>query len=124
MDFKDLKLDQKSPVYIQIVLYIKQKIILGEVVDGSPLPSRREMAMLLDINPNTVQKAFKLMEEEGFIITKPNQGSVIQLNQELKRRITTELTEDMIKNFIASAKAIQLDLSQTHHLLNQFWGES
>lgn len=67
VNFSDLQLHDMEPVYVQIVRHLKRAIFLGEAAVGESLPSRRELAAQLCINPNTAQKAFRLMEEEGLI---------------------------------------------------------
>ena len=55
------------PIYQQIIRYVKQGIAAGTIRDGEELPSRRVLSALLGVNPNTVQKAYRLLEEEGLI---------------------------------------------------------
>lgn len=63
--FPGLRFDDRSPVYQQVAEYLKRQILLGLVEDGEPMPSRRELAAQTGINPNTAQKAYRLMTEEG-----------------------------------------------------------
>lgn len=121
IQFDGLKFNNAAPVYMQIASYFKRQILLGNFCNGDALPSRRELAALLDINPNTAQKAFKLMEEEGFIITKPNLGSILHINEAILNQITLELTEDMVKHFISDAKSICLSQDQLIELIKKFW---
>lgn len=123
LNFRDLKLNNRIPVYVQIAFYVKQQILLGKVSAGEPLPSRREIAAQLNINPNTAQKAFKLMEDEGYVITNGNQGSVIYIDENVYLRIKTELTQNMIKDFISSAKAIDLSFKDIIDLISKYWDE-
>ncbi len=51
--------NEREPVYLQIVRFIKQRIVRGELNSGDIIPSRREMAVQIKVNPNTVQKAYK-----------------------------------------------------------------
>ena len=51
------------PIYQQILLYLKRGAVSGAIADGDELPSRRVLSALLGVNPNTVQKACRLMEE-------------------------------------------------------------
>ena len=46
--------NDREPVYLQIIRYIKQKVVRGELNPGDTIPSRREMAQILKVNPNTV----------------------------------------------------------------------
>ncbi|HHV94876.1 MAG TPA: GntR family transcriptional regulator [Clostridiaceae bacterium] len=123
LNFQDLKLNNRVPVYVQIAFYVKQQILLGKVSSGNPLPSRREIAAQLNINPNTAQKAFKLMEDEGYVITNGNQGSVIYIDEKVYSRIKTELTQNMVKDFISAAKAIGLSFKDVIDLVSKYWDE-
>ena len=67
--FSDLILNTRDPVYLQLVRYVHLQICRGVLRDGDALPSRRELAVLLGINPNTAQKAYKALEEEGIMHT-------------------------------------------------------
>ena len=71
LDFTKLELNTAEPVYVQIVSFVKRQIFTGIAEKGESLPSRRELAAILKINPNTVQKEFRLMEEEGIVVTPP-----------------------------------------------------
>lgn len=97
---------------MQAALYVKRKILLNQVESGEKLPSRREAAAQLNINPNTVQKAFKLMEDEGFVRTSSTLGSVIYVDEAIFNRIEKELTEELVKEFIGSAKEINLSFKK------------
>lgn len=122
-NFQELKLNSKQPVYTQIALYVKRQILLGAVESGEKLPSRRDVAAQLNVNPNTVQKAYKLMEDEGYVRTIGNQGSVIYTDKQLIRRIEEELTSELVREFIASAKEIRLDYRGVIELISKHWDE-
>lgn len=124
LDFRDIKLNNRIPVYIQIAHYVKQQILLGKAVSGDELPSRREIAAQLNINPNTAQKAFKLMEEEGYVITNGNLGSVIYVDDNIYSKIKAELTYEMAKDFIRSAKEVNLSFKDVIDLISKYWDES
>ncbi|MFD0960500.1 GntR family transcriptional regulator [Paenibacillus chungangensis] len=121
--FHELKLSSKQPVYIQIALYVKRQILLGAVESGERLPSRRDVAVQLNVNPNTVQKAYKLMEDEGYVRTMGNQGSVIYTDEQLISRIEEELTSELVQDFIASVKEIRLNYRNVIELISKHWDE-
>lgn len=123
LNFNELKLNQKEPVYIQIALHVKRQIMLKRAEAGDRLPTRRELALQLNINPNTVQKAFKLMEDEGYVHTSGNSGSVIQLDDATFARIEEELTHGMVLEFIGSAKEINLSFKKVVDLISELWGK-
>ena len=121
LDFKKLELNPSEPVYLQIVYFVKRQIFIGTVEQGESLPSRREMAALLKINPNTVQKAFRLMEEEGLVVTPPNAVSIIHWDEEIYAAIQKELTAGLVVDFVAQAKANGLTLDMVMALLKDEW---
>ena len=123
LNFYELSLNNKDPVYIQLALYVKRQILLRRAVSGDKLASRREIATQLNINPNTVQKAFKLMEEEGFVHTTSTQGSVIYTDASIVARIEDELMKEMVLSFIGSAKEVNLSFKKVVDLISELWEE-
>ncbi|WP_256762221.1 GntR family transcriptional regulator [Cohnella sp. WQ 127256] len=121
LSFYELKLNHKDPVYVQAALYVKRQILLRRVVSGDKLPSRREIAAQLSINPNTVQKAFKLMEDEGYVRTSSTQGSVLYVDEAIFSRIEDELTWELVQSFINSAKEINLSFKTVVELISEQW---
>lgn len=119
--FTDIKLNHDFPVYQQLCLHIKRKILKGELISYQELPSRREVAASLSINPNTVQKAYKAMEEEGYLKTIGNVKSVIILDEQLKEKIRCELIDQTVSEFIDQCKEVGIDRQKVIDLLIQQW---
>jgi GntR family transcriptional regulator len=119
--FSELKLNDKDPVYQQIIKYIKMQIHLGKLEDGDELPSRREIASMLAINPNTVQKAFKILEDIGLVSTGTNVRSVICITDKIRHDIKDELTECEVIDFINYFKSINLSFKDAVELLTKLW---
>ena len=63
------------PIYEQIKSTFQQMIVSGAITENSRLPSVRELASQLAINPNTLQRADKELEDEGYIVSIPGKGS-------------------------------------------------
>ena len=76
----NLTIDANSPlpVYQQIMQAIKLEILSGGLRDGDPLPSIRDLAKLLRVNPNTVAKAYYALEAEGFSEGRTGSGSRVK----------------------------------------------
>ncbi|RLC62127.1 MAG: GntR family transcriptional regulator [Chloroflexi bacterium] len=74
-----IRIDHSSarPVYQQIVDHIKRDIALGRLHKDEKLPTVRELAAQLAINPNTIAKAYRQLEREGIIVTKPGSGAFV-----------------------------------------------
>jgi GntR family transcriptional regulator len=74
-----LVIDTRSavPVYLQIVEQIRARVSDGSLAPGAPLPSVRQMATDLGINPNTVAKAYMLLERDSIVLTVRRRGTFI-----------------------------------------------
>ena len=73
------RLDSGSgvPPYLQLVHQVRQAVLLGYLEDGDRLPMIREAVEQLGINPNTVSKAYRQLEQEGLISAKPGVGTFV-----------------------------------------------
>ena len=69
LDYRDGR-----PIYIQIVDDLRQQIAMGVLPPGEKLPSVRDLAAQLSINPNTIQRAYRQLEMEGWICTVAGKG--------------------------------------------------
>ena len=79
-----INLRSSQSIYEQIIGNIKELIIKGVLTEDSELPSIRELSKDLTVNPNTVAKAFKELEREGFIYTVKGKGSFVSPRRETK----------------------------------------
>lgn len=70
-----------KPYYEQLVLSIKEDILQGILAPGERLPSVREMAKQLLMNPNTVSKAYKVLETEQVIVTVKGKGTFVKAQE-------------------------------------------
>lgn len=77
-----INLRSQQSIYEQIIDNIKELIIRGVLEEDSELPSIRELSRSLTVNPNTVQKAFKELEREGFIYKVKGRGTFVSPRQE------------------------------------------
>lgn len=87
----NLDLKSRVPIYEQLVDKVKQLIIQGVLKPDEKLPSVRSLAQELTINPNTIQKAYRELEREGYIYSLPGKGSFVGqvTDQENSRRINS-----------------------------------
>jgi GntR family transcriptional regulator len=74
-----IEIDTRSeiPIYAQIMDSVRALIRAGELVDDDLLPSVRQLAADLEVNPNTVAKAYSLLEREGIVETRRRKGTVV-----------------------------------------------
>lgn len=104
--------NNRDPIYLQVVRYFKAEIAAGRLEAGKEIPSRRELAALLKINPNTAQRSYKEMEEQGLIVTEGNSPSRITSDETILKSIRQELIEDAVNHFIESIRGIDIPLEE------------
>jgi GntR family transcriptional regulator len=110
----DFRIDTKSgvPFYRQIIEQTKFAIARGDLHAGSQLPTVRQLAVDLSINPNTVIRAYKEMEIEGLLETHQGSGTFVS-NQKLeidhieRRRVLDQIVTEMLAR--ASSYGLSLD---------------
>ena len=99
------------PIYQQIVDEFIKLIVRQIIPEDAQLPSVREMAMQLQINPNTIQKAYKVLETEGYVFSKPGIGSFVALREKIRQIHMKKLDEALIETLKAYA-VIETDSEQ------------
>jgi GntR family transcriptional regulator len=98
------------PVYLQIIDQVKRDIALGRLVRDERLPTVRQLAEQLAINPNTIAKAFRQLEQEGIIVTKAGAGAfVANLDSSLSRAVKRKLICDELERIVVEAFHMQID---------------
>ena len=121
ISFEGLQMTDTSPIYMQILQYIKRGIIAGTIVDGDELPSRRVLSALLGVNPNTVQKAYRMLEEEGLISSHSGAKSYMVLTDKTVEKVQSELLEGDAVNIVAAMKQMGLSKAEALQLLERYW---
>ena len=112
-----------APIYLQIIRHIKQGIAAGTVSDGEEMPSRRVLSALLGVNPNTVQKAYRLLEEEGLIASHSGAKSYLSLTAEKVAAVRTELMEGVVRTLVGAVKGMGVSREEALSLLEKLWDE-
>ena len=92
--------DENKPIYLQIMDLIKKQMISHEILPGEKLPSVRDMSKQLEVNPNTVQRAYVEMEREMLVYTKRGQGTFIVDEPEVVLKLRQEMVLDRVAKFV------------------------
>ena len=92
--------DENKPIYIQIMDLIKKQMISKELSPGQKLPSVRDMSKQMEVNPNTVQRAYVEMEREMLVYTKRGQGTFIVDEPEIVFKLRQEMVLDRVATFV------------------------
>jgi len=98
-----LELDMRSraPIYEQLVEKFKELIIKNVLKPDEKLPTVRELASQLTINPNTVQKAYRELEHLGFIYSLPGKGNFVKAAAQEHSRLRLKELEDELNRTVA-----------------------
>ncbi|MBO5551302.1 MAG: GntR family transcriptional regulator [Lachnospiraceae bacterium] len=102
IDFRD-----KRPIYEQIVSGIENEILRGTMPPDEPLQSVRSLAMELSVNPNTIQKAYRQLETDGYTYSVPGRGSFVSNVSEI-RHIKQKETLQKLTGIVHEAKVLGL----------------
>ena len=101
-------IDPNRPIYLQIMEEIKKRAVRGQYPPGSQLPSVREMAPEMGVNPNTIARVYSELEREGFVFTRRGQGSYITEDANRIEHEREILTEAAVKRFVEEVTALDL----------------
>ena len=103
LDYQD-----RRPIYEQITERFRTLIYQGALPAGSRLPSVRQLAMELSINPNTIQRAYAELERNGFIYSVKGRGSFVGSISRLREQKRREL-EEKVAGLAVEAKSLGMD---------------
>jgi len=107
-----LTVDPRSgvPIYLQVIEQVKRSVAIGVLAAGEQLPTVKQLALDLTINPNTVAKAYRELERDGVIETSPGRGSFVKSNgvKDTTKAAATDVARDAIETAVREAKSIGL----------------
>lgn len=116
------KLDVNSgiPIYLQLKEEVKKAFLKGFFSPGEKLPSVREIALFLKVNPNTVARAYQELEREGYVISRAGKGTFLK-KEKPKRKEKIKMLENSLLSFIAEAKKLNLSQAEVIELLKKYY---
>ena len=121
ISFASFTMEDTGPIYLQILTFIKRGIVAGTIPDGEELPSRRVLSALLGVNPNTVQKAYRLLEEESLIISHAGAKSFVRADAQTAARLKQELLESDARGVITALRQMGLTKEEALSLIEKYW---
>lgn len=101
----EISISGKAPIYEQLYNGISELISSGRLAAGEKLPAVREVAKSLGINPNTVQKAYFLLEQAGLINSIPAKGSYVSDSTTALAALKTQALERLGAELSAARRA-------------------
>ena len=112
------KFSSDRPIFLQIAEIIKADIVSGKIEVGQKLKSVREFAAEFSANPNTVQKALQILEDDGLIVTDRTNGKFVAGSTEKIEAQKSKTITQEIDLFIEKMKSLGLGLDEIKNLIN------
>jgi GntR family transcriptional regulator len=107
-----LTVDPRSgvPIYLQIIEQVKRSVALGVLAPGEQLPTVKQLALDLTVNPNTVARAYRDLERDEVIETSPGRGSFVRANgaADNARSAARDVTAEALARAVREAKSVGL----------------
>lgn len=123
VSFDGLRLGDGGPIYQQIVRHLQRGLAAGTIRAGDELPSRRVLSARLGVNPATVQKAYRLLEEAGLIASHAGAKSFVSAPPERIEAVRAELLASDIRRLAAALRQTGVSREEALELLGRLWDE-
>lgn len=120
----DYIFDNERPIYIQLVEIIRTQIVSGKFQKGERLPSVRELALTMKVNPNTMQKALVELENEKLIYTERTNGKYVTEDESLIEKVKKELAKEKVNNYLNSMNDIGISYDEAIKYLQELGGKN
>ena len=121
ISFEELVLGAGMSIYLQIILYVKRGMAAGTIRNGDEMPSRRVLSALLGVNPNTIQKAYRMLEEEGLICSRAGAKSYASVTEQTMAQIRKQLLEDDARTLVEAMKQMGVTKDEALDLIGTLW---
>lgn len=119
-----VKLDTTQPIWLQLVREFARRIATGEWPAGSRIPSVRELASELGVNPNTVQRALAELERDGLAYSERTSGRFVTTDEERVRTARMSLAEAAAVTYAQQAHGLGLTATEAQALIGEQWGRA
>jgi len=123
ISFEQFQIRDGIPIYLQIIDFVERGIVAGTILNGDEMPSRRVLSALLGVNPNTVQKAYRFLEEEHIIESRSGAKSCVTAGDSLKAQIRARLISGDMKAMVQNMKQMGISCSEAVSLIEKAWEE-
>jgi GntR family transcriptional regulator len=114
-----VEFNTSQPIYKQIIDDFKKKLIRGELEEGDKMPSQREYAEQVRVNPNTVQRAYREMESMNMVETLRGQGTFVSISADRLEEIKMEMAVNLVDYFISEMESLGYSREDMFKILEQ-----
>ena len=119
--FIEIDFNSDEAIYVQLCNRIIMGIAASELKEGDPLPSVRQLAESVGINMHTVNKAYTVLKQDGFVRVDRRKGAVIAVNADRARELA-QMRQDL-KVILAKAICKNISCQEVHALIDEIYQE-
>lgn len=116
-----MDVDDARPIWVQLVVEFRRRISTGQWAPGSRIPSVRELALEVGVNPNTVQRALGELDRESLTLTERTAGRFVTRDRDAIEAAREALAAATTDTYIDSVAGIGLGLEDAARLLARRW---
>ena len=113
------KPDKDRPICPQLCEYVCVSIASGDFVAEQKLPSVRELALEIGVNPNTVQRSYEILEQQGIIYTERNLGRYVNKDTSVAKRKVSELAKLKTDEYLQGMASLGYSVNDVKEYINQ-----
>lgn len=113
--------DKSRAIYKQIIEDFQKQLVRKELGPGDKIPSQREYAQQVRVNPNTVQRAYQELERSGLVATIRGQGTFIQADEAMIDEIRQQMADNLLDHFLEEMSSLGYSEDEIQAMLTRRW---
>ena len=114
-----MEYNSSLPIYLQAANSIKRDIVTGKLSPGEKLPSVRDLAVEYTINPNTVSRVYKELEQDGVCFTRRGMGTFVTEDSGKVQQLKEEMAGALIREFLEGMEQLGFSRAETIRILEE-----
>ncbi len=115
-----MRYNDREPIYLQIMNEVKAQVALGSLAPGMQLPTIKEQAAIMRVNPNTIARVYAMLEQAGVLAKQKGLGTFVGTSANLAKRLRQELAETTTSRFVSEMSRLGLSAAEIQEHLRQF----
>lgn len=116
-------IDDARPIWVQLVDDFRHRVVTGAWESGARIPSVRDLATDLGVNPNTVQRALGELDRTGITVTERTAGRFVTRDEELLRGLRADLATQATEEYLRTVQSLGIDRAAVDELIARRWNQ-
>lgn len=115
-----MEFNNNIPIYLQIIDNIKRDIVVGKLKAGQKMSSVRELARILKVNPNTMQRVYQELDREKITFTKRGMGTYVTEEEKTTSSLKKEISKKIILDFVEGMNKLGFSNEEMINILKEY----